>query len=1262
MLIRRRYALLLGLFLAGAFLVGCPDSKPTTEDPVDAAGDLGRGDMGSDRSTTDTGTDGGGEGCGNGVREGDEECDDGDANANTPNACRTDCTNPDCGDQIVDNAAPYNEECDDGNGDDTDGCTSACMVAVALICQPCSSNQACGGRGNSCVVLEDGNFCATECGTSCPDGFICDQVTDVDGGTVQQCVPASGVCSDCFDPDRDGYGAGPECAGPDCDQTDPEINPAAEEVCDGIDNNCAGGIDEGMELTSFYPDADLDGHGDETAEATEGCVAPEGMVESNDDCDDADRYSYPGAAELCDDKDNDCDGEAETEDVDFDWYPDEDGDGYGNWLADATTSCMIVEGAVTNDDDCDDGNGLVNPGMTEVCDDGFDNNCDFATDCLDATCAETDLCGIDCEEAGLEPNDSPDTATLVTVGSYDGQYACPMNEDWYSITLRADDIITIDVTFLQTDGDIDVYVVDPFGGLLAAGESEDDNEEVFASAPISGDYMILVFLYADAGDTGGAAYDLTIAVEEAPETCHDDGFEENDVLEPAPALEVGNYPDMVACERDFDHYDIALNVDDEVTIDVLFDHELGNIDAALLDTESNLVVEGVSEDSNEQLVYTAPVAGTYKLVVYLYAFGEYPEGNAYELNIAIGEQVGPCEDDRFEDNDVRANPAAVGPGEFPDLMACPNDADFFSVDLNTDDEVTIDLAFTHADGNVDLRLYNPDGVAVAASASIDDGEHIVYTALLSGTFLIEVFYFHPSAEDGNAYTLSIAVNVPDPVCEPDSLEENDSVEDAFTIAEGTLAGLTSCAGDLDWYSISLETGDTLNADLAFTHADADIDLLLADATSTLLTYSGTETDNEELTWETETSGTYYLIVNLWADSDEDPTNNLYTLTTAITPAAVPICTADEYEDNDILDEASEIDAGTYTGLTACEGDDDFYKIDLGVGDEITVNATFSHDQGDIDLYLRNAEETSLASSYTYTDNESLTWTADVSGPVFIQARLFRDAGDTPGNTYGLSIAVVEATPTCTGDALEENDTQATAVSVLSDTYAGLTSCPDDGDYYNVYLLAGGTVTVDLTFDHAEGDIDVDLLQPDGDWVDYSDSETDDESFEYVATEAGVYTIYVYLYEDLGDTPGNTYSMTVDIPSAGSCDEDDDFEENDTADTAAYFVSGTVEGLWACGTDMDYYEVLGLSDETLTIELGFDNDDADIDVEVYPSSQCGLGECTGDPLNDGDEGYSVDDNELVDWEVDAFGFFTVVVYISGAEDGDAAQYSMTFIYE
>jgi cysteine-rich repeat protein len=78
--------------------------------------------------------------CGDGTKQGTEQCDNGPANADLPNVCRTDCRLPACGDGILDTG----EECDDGNKTDGDGCSSKCKLEPAKPTGCCDASGAPG--------------------------------------------------------------------------------------------------------------------------------------------------------------------------------------------------------------------------------------------------------------------------------------------------------------------------------------------------------------------------------------------------------------------------------------------------------------------------------------------------------------------------------------------------------------------------------------------------------------------------------------------------------------------------------------------------------------------------------------------------------------------------------------------------------------------------------------------------------------------------------------------------------------------------------------------------------------------------------------------------------------------------------------------------------------------------------------------------------------------------------------------------------------
>ncbi|MBI4437441.1 putative metal-binding motif-containing protein [Candidatus Uhrbacteria bacterium] len=176
----------------------------------------------------------------------------------------------------------------------------------------------------------------------------------------------------------------------DCDDADATVNPGATEICNGIDDDCEGSIDENAaDAAAWYADVDADGYGDMSVSQS-ACEAPMGYLADASDCDDTDAAVNPAAIETCDDIDNDCDGAVDpsTSVGVTDWYYDGDGDSWGDSSGVPVTQCDQPAGYLADASDCDDTDAAVNPDGIEVCD-GADNDCDGVTDPDDSADAPT---------------------------------------------------------------------------------------------------------------------------------------------------------------------------------------------------------------------------------------------------------------------------------------------------------------------------------------------------------------------------------------------------------------------------------------------------------------------------------------------------------------------------------------------------------------------------------------------------------------------------------------------------------------------------------------------------------------------------------------------------------------------------------------------------------------------------------------------------------------------------------------------------------
>ncbi len=119
----------------------------------------------------------------------------------------------------------------------------------------------------------------------------------------------------CTDNDGDGYFIeGGICGSVDCDDSNTSINPGANEVCNGVDDNCDSSIDEenASGCTTYYLDADGDSYGLTSDSKCLCAPSPPYSATQGNDCNDSNASINPGAGEIqCNGIDEDCDGVSE---------------------------------------------------------------------------------------------------------------------------------------------------------------------------------------------------------------------------------------------------------------------------------------------------------------------------------------------------------------------------------------------------------------------------------------------------------------------------------------------------------------------------------------------------------------------------------------------------------------------------------------------------------------------------------------------------------------------------------------------------------------------------------------------------------------------------------------------------------------------------------------------------------------------------------------------------------------------------------------
>lgn len=361
-------------------------------------------------------------------------------------------------------------------------------------------------------------------------------------------------------------------------------------------------------------------------------------------------------------------------------------------------------------------------------------------------------------------------------------------------------------------------------------------------------------------------------------------------------------------------------------------------------------------------------------------------------------------------------------------------------------------------------------------------------------------------------------------CVDDAAEDHDTQATALVLTAGDTTTARICGDDDDWYAVDVPGDDCSVVGSLLLVPDAegaldglsDLDLLLVDAAGQVVGTGVGAGAREGLNVRVR-AGTHALRVRGASNEDVD-----YTLTVDLVCAADAVCPADDSdEDNDSAALATPLDVGLAHSAAACGADVDFFALPDS-DCMIDVEVSFTHSRGDLDLQLHDGEPTTaIAASAGTSDTERLTRL--LSPTTTARVFLFNGSDLNTGSAYRIEVnEVCAADQACPGDdVFEPNDALNTTATPLEANSAVLaTVCGANADFYGYRLTAGCTTTFDATFSHTAGDIDLQLLAPNGGVLGSAVSSDDDEQLAYTATATG--DVFVRVFGIAGAT--NTYQL------------------------------------------------------------------------------------------------------------------------------------------
>jgi hypothetical protein len=364
--------------------------------------------------------------------------------------------------------------------------------------------------------------------------------------------------------------------------------------------------------------------------------------------------------------------------------------------------------------------------------------------------------------------------------------------------------------------------------------------------------------------------------------------------------------------------------------------------------------------------------------------GTYTVTKEASILVKSGTTPNTCTPDPFEPNETKAAAAKINPGLFQGLSVCDPDAqsydtDWYTLPVTSGNILTATITFQHDHGDLGLGLFTETGQeALQLSDEVGDQETVQYAVQAAGNYYLVVFA-NSGANIKAPYSLEVTTTQGGG-CIDDANEPNDTLGTGTPVGpETTMNGLQICAGDQDWYTLTLQAGDSLLASIEFA-VSIDLDLYLVGPDGDVLDMSFSGPGVETVAVDpAPVSGTYGVQVQGWPKESAEGSYSL-----EILASTCPECAGDAKEPNDSQGQAIPLTPGLLVqDLTMC-CDPDWFQIMVGAGQEIAVDLEYLSDDGGKPTVVLTAPGAPAVTLFCTADSCAGVATAGTTGAAYLK--------------------------------------------------------------------------------------------------------------------------------------------------------------------------------------------------------------------------------------------------------------------------------------